>query len=48
MHSKAPDPGYWPMVAIVLITAMRDGGPSLSRMVCATMLFCVVAGLFSK
>ena len=48
MYSKAPDPGYWPMVAIVLITAMRQGVQSLSRMVCATMLFCVVAGLFSK
>lgn len=45
---KPPNSGYWPMVAVVLIVAMRDGGPSLSRIVCATMLFCVVAGLLGR
>lgn len=45
---EKPPTGYWSMVAVVLIAAMRQGGPSLSRMVCAIMLFCVVAGLFSK
>lgn len=45
---EEPPTGYWPMVAVVLIAAMRDGGPSLSRIVCATMLFCVVAGLFDR
>ena len=45
---EKPPTGYWPMVAVVLIAAMRDGGPSLSRTVCAVMLLCVIAGLFSK
>lgn len=48
MNSGTPDPGYWPMVAIVLVAAMRDGGPSLSWTVGAVMLFCIIAGLFFK
>lgn len=48
MNSGTPDPGFWSMITIVLVAAMRNGGPSLSWTVCAILLFCVIAGLFSK
>lgn len=38
---------YWAVVGVVLIYAVRDGGPSLSRIVCVTMLLCLVAGLLA-
>ena len=47
MNSRTPGPGYWSMVAVVLITAMRQGGPLMVWTVCVVML-CVVAGLFGS
>lgn len=48
MNSGTPDPGFWSMITIVFVAAMCDGGPSLSWTVCAILLFCVVAKLFTK
>ena len=45
---EPPDSAFWQMVAVVLIAAMRQGGPLMAWTVCTVMLFCIVYGLFGR